>query len=249
MWILVRYGIFLVLISALSYRKGFQNIFHTEKKLPWYLAGFSIFMINPDTMNVLSKMGIVATEGYSGLWIFYSGLLGAGLMPILFAPLWSRLKFMTDNQFILLRFSGVGSRVLHLFRALYVGYLVAALFIAQVFISLSKLLMVFFELSYAQSYLLISGILIILVAKNSLQLKVHTDFLNGLIYLSAFGLGASFVLKHFGGTAEIYPRLVNEYGDYIRLFKFCSAPLASGMLVLWIILIYLTINSANKTNT
>lgn len=218
MVILIAYLIILLLISLLSYRKGFQNIFRTEQRLPWYLAGFSLFMINPDTVNVLSKMGIVATEGYSGLWIFYSGVLGAGLLPILFAPLWSRLKFMTDNQFILLRFSGKGARILHLFRALYVGYLVTALFLAQIFISLSKLLMVFFELTYVQSYLVITAILLVLIVKNSLQLKIRTDFLNGIIYLAAFAIGAIFVIQHFGGLGNIYPRLSQEYGDYIRLF-------------------------------
>ena len=151
MGILVSYLIILVAVSIFSYRKGFNNIFSTAKRIPWIFAGFSIFMFNPDTINVLSKMGIVATEGYSGMWIFYSGVLGAGLLPILFAPMWSRLKFMTDNQFILLRFSGKPAKILHLFRAIYVAYLVVALFIAQVFVALSKLLVVFFEVSYLQS--------------------------------------------------------------------------------------------------
>ena len=95
------YFLMLLVVSILSYRKGFRNIFTTGSKLPWILAGFSVFVINPDTINILSKMGIVAGEGYAGMWIFYTGVLGAGFLPILFAPLWSRLKFMTDNQFIL----------------------------------------------------------------------------------------------------------------------------------------------------
>ena len=77
--ILILYLLILGAVSILSFRKGFQNIFRTEKRLPWYLAGFSLFLINPDIINVLSKMGIVATEGYAGLWIFYTGVLGSGL--------------------------------------------------------------------------------------------------------------------------------------------------------------------------
>lgn len=218
MGILVSYFIILVAVSLLSYRKGFNNIFRTEKRIPWFLAGFSLFMFNPDTINVLSKMGIVATEGYAGMWIFYSGVLGAGFLPIIFAPLWSRLKFMTDNQFILLRFSGKPAKILHLFRAVYVGYLIVALFIAQVFVALSKLMVVFFEVTYFQSYLIITGILVFIIAKNSLQLKVRTDFLNGIVYLIAFAIGAFFVLRHFGGIQEIYPKLNNQYEGYVRLF-------------------------------
>lgn len=122
MWILLLYVSLLTAISIFSYRKGFKNIFSTEKSLPWFLAGFSLFVINPDMINVLSKMGIVAEEGYAGLWIFYSGVLGAGFLPILFALLWSRIKFMTDNQFILIRFSGRSAKILHLFRAVYVRF-------------------------------------------------------------------------------------------------------------------------------
>lgn len=216
--IIIIYLLVLALVSILSYRRGFQNIFRTEKSLPWYLAGFSVFLINPDSINILSKMGIVATEGYAGMWIFYTGVLGAGLLPILFAPLWSRLKFMNDNQFILLRFSGRSAKVLHLFRAVYVGYLVVALFIAQIFIAMSKLLMVFFDVSYSQSFLIMGILLLTLIAKNSLQLKVRTDFLNGLIYLLAFAVGAYFVLKQYGGMSEIYSKLNTNYQDYTNLF-------------------------------
>jgi SSS family solute:Na+ symporter len=216
--ILILYLLILGVVSILSFRKGFQNIFRTENSLPWYLAGFSLFLINPDTINVLSKMGIAATDGYAGMWIFYTGVLGAGFLPIIFAPLWSRLRFMTDNQFILFRFSGKPARILHLFRAAYVGYLVVALFSAQVFIGMSKLLMVFTGCSYQESFLMIGIILILLIAKSSLQLKVRTDFLNGIIYLVAFAIGAWFVLKHFGGASSVYPKLNSGYRGYIRLF-------------------------------
>ncbi len=216
--ILLSYFLILIVVSLFSYRKGFLNIFRTEKSLPWFLGGFSVFMINPDTINILSKMGIAATEGYSGLWIFYTGVLGAGFLPILFAPLWSRLRFMTDNQFILLRFSGRPARILHLFRAVYVGYLVVALFIAQVFIALSKLLVIFFDISYGRSFLFIGFILAGLIAKNSLRLKVRTDLLNGILYLAAFALGGIYVLRFFGGAGEVYPRLIAEYPAHIRLF-------------------------------
>ena len=212
------YFFILLLVSVFSYRKGFRNIFSTGKRLPWLLAGFSVFVINPGTINILSKMGIVATEGYSGMWIFYTGMLGAGFLPVIFAPLWSRLRFMTDNQFILLRFSGASARILHLFRAVYVGYLVVALFIAQVFTGLTKLLIVFFGVSYIQAFLLIGGGMILLVFKNSLRLKIRTDFLNGILYILAFAAGAYFVVRQYGGTTHMYAELNAHYRDYIRLF-------------------------------
>jgi solute:Na+ symporter, SSS family len=218
MVILIAYLLLLIVVSLTAYRRGFRNIFSTQRSLPWFLAGFSVFMINFDNINILSKMGIVAEQGYSGLWIFYTGVLGAGLLPIVFAPLWSRLKLMTDNQFILLRFSGRPAKILHLFRAVYVGYLVVALFIAQVFIGLSKLLIVFFDVTYTQSFLIITLLLAFIIAKNSLRLKVRTDLLNGIIYLTAFALGAWFVLQQYGGIAEVYTRLNTSHAAQISLF-------------------------------
>ncbi len=212
------YIFILLSVSLISYRKGFKNIFSTEKSLPWFLAGFSLFVINPDLINSLSKMGIVANEGYSGLWIFYTSVLGAGLLPVVFAPLWSRLKFMTDNQFILVRFSGTSAKILHLFRAIYVGYFVVALFIAQVFIGMSKLITIFFDATYFHSFLIISGLMVLIIFKNSLRLKVRTDFLNGLIMLFAFAIGAWFVVRHFGGLGTIYSKLNMDYPDKIKLF-------------------------------
>jgi Na+/proline symporter len=218
MLILIAYLLLLIAVSLAAYRPGFRNVFSTQRSLPWFLAGFSVFMINFDNINILSKMGIVAEQGYSGLWIFYTGVLGAGLLPIVFAPLWSRLKFMTDNQLILLRFSGRPAKILHLFRAIYVGYLVVALFIAQVFIGLSKLLTVFFDVTYTQSFLIILLLLAFIIAKNSLRLKVRTDLLNGIIYLTAFAAGAWFVLHQYGGMTEVYTRLNTHHAAQISLF-------------------------------
>jgi Na+/proline symporter len=218
MVILIAYLLLLIVVSLAAYRPGFLNIFGTQRSLPWFIAGFSVFMINFDNINILSKMGIVAEQGYSGLWIFYTGVLGAGLLPIVFAPLWSRLKLMTDNQLLLLRFSGRPAKILHLFRAVYVGYLVVALFIAQVFIGLSKLLIVFFDVTYTQSFLIITLLLAFIIAKNSLRLKVRTDLLNGIIYLAAFALGAWFVLKQYGGIAEVYTRLNVNHAAQVSLF-------------------------------
>jgi solute:Na+ symporter, SSS family len=218
MQLLIAYLLLLIAVSLAAYRPGFRNIFSTQRSLPWFIAGFSVFMINFDNINILSKMGIVAEHGYSGLWIFYTGVLGAGLLPIVFAPLWSRLKLMTDNQLILLRFSGRPAKILHLFRAIYVGYLVVALFIAQVFIGLSKLLIVFFDVTYTQSFLVITLLLAFIIAKNSLRLKVRTDLLNGIIYLTAFALGAWYVLQQYGGITEVYTRLNANHTAQVSLF-------------------------------
>ena len=70
--------------------------------------------------------GVIHEKGLSGLWIFWPSILGATFVPIVLAPLWSKLDFITDNQFILFRFSGKSAKILHQFRSVYVGGMVVA---------------------------------------------------------------------------------------------------------------------------
>ncbi|MFH1000616.1 MAG: hypothetical protein V1783_07220, partial [Bacteroidota bacterium] len=127
LFVIIAYLLILISVSFLAYSKKHQNIFSSEKMIPWWILGMSYFIINNDNINSLPQMGILLEKGYSGLWIYYTAFLSAGIIPIIFAPMWGKLRFMTDNQFILFRFSGTSAKILHGFRAIYVGYLVVAL--------------------------------------------------------------------------------------------------------------------------
>ncbi len=216
--IIILYLVIISLVSLLYYKGKFNNIFFSAKTIPWYIAGFSYFLIYPATYNIISQMGIATQTGYSGMWIFYCSVLSAGILPVIYAPLWNKLRFMTDNQFILIRFSGVGAKILHIFRAGYVGYLVVSLFIAQIYIALAKLITIYFNTSYSQSFVLLALQSVFVIAKNSLQLKVKTDLINGIIYFAAFGIGAYYVASYFGGLQNIYHTINSNYADSIQLF-------------------------------
>jgi Na+/proline symporter len=167
---------------------------------------------------MLSKMGILIDEGYSGLWIFYSSVLSVGFIPVIFAPLWSRIKFITDNQFTLLRFSGKSAKILHVFRAAYVGYLVVSIAISLYIIALVKLLGSYLDLEYNQAFIVVAIIALIVIIKNSFAVKIKTDLFNSIVYLFAFVIGSLFVVNYFGGFKEIYSNLNSNYSDYTNLF-------------------------------
>jgi Na+/proline symporter len=63
--------------------------------------------------------GLIAQHGMKGIWLVWGSWIGAFVVPIVFAPLWQKLDFITDNQFLLFRFPGKSGRILHLFRAIY----------------------------------------------------------------------------------------------------------------------------------
>ena len=200
--VIIAYLIVLILVSLFSYSKKYQNIFSSEKMIPWWILGMSYFIINNDNINSLPKMGILLEKGYSGLWIYYTAFLSAGIVPIIFAPMWGKLKFMTDNQFILFRFSGKSAKILHGFRAVYVGYLVVALMISMYLIATTKLFVVFFQMEYNIAFGIVSLLAVLIVFKNSFSVKVRTDVLNGTIFIITFIITAFFLsqlIKYFNG--------------------------------------------------
>ena len=216
--VIVVYIIILLIISVLSYSKNYQNIFSSEKMIPWWILGMSYFITNNDNLNSLPKMGILLEKGYSGLWLYYTGFLAAGIVPIIFAPMWGKLKFMTDNQFILFRFSGKSAKILHGFRAIYVGYLVVALMCSMYIIATIKLLVVYFQMDYNIAFGIMSVLMILIIFKNSFRVKVKTDFINGFIFIVAFIVSAIYILKYAGGAGFVYKTLNTDFYEQTRLF-------------------------------
>ncbi len=217
--IIIGYILVVSLISFFSFNGKFDNLFGSQKTVSWWITGLSYFIISSENVNMLSKMGIVIDEGYSGLWIFYCSVLSVGFIPVIFAPLWSRLKFITDNQFILMRFSGFGAKVLHIFRAAYVGYLATSIFISLYLIALIKLLVLYLSLSYTESFIIVSIIAFLVILKNSYNVKVQTDIFNSILYLVAFIVGSLLVVSHFGGFKEIYFDLNSNHSESLNLFS------------------------------
>ena len=218
LFVIIIYLIILISVSVLSYTRKYQNLFGSEKMIPWWILGMSYFITNNDNINSLPKMGIILEKGYSGLWLYHTAFLAAGIVPIIFAPMWGKLKFMTDNQFILFRFSGKGAKALHGFRALYVGLLVVALMCSMYIIATTKLLMVFFPLGYAKAFGIVALLTLLILLKNSFHVKVRTDVLNGTLFIVTFIVSAIYILHYAGGVDWVYPTLNTDFYDQTRLF-------------------------------
>jgi Na+/proline symporter len=218
LFVIIAYLLILISVSFLAYSKKHQNIFSSEKMIPWWILGMSYFIINNDNINSLPQMGILLEKGYSGLWIYYTAFLSAGIIPIIFAPMWGKLRFMTDNQFILFRFSGTSAKILHGFRAIYVGYLVVALMCSMYIIATTKLFVVFFHMDYNFAFGIVSLLALLIIFKNSFRVKVRTDFLNGILFIVIFIISAIYILKYAGGAQFVYHALNTDFYEQTRLF-------------------------------
>ena len=116
--------------------------------------------------------GIIAEHGMSGMWMIWASWLGIFVIPLVFAPLWRKMDFMTDNQFLLFRFPGKSGKFLHQFRAIYVGGLVVALALCFHVIGFARITAIYFDISQQNALFLTGVILCLFALKNVFDLKL-----------------------------------------------------------------------------
>jgi SSS family solute:Na+ symporter len=117
----------ITLLMGLYFRrrssKSTEEYFVSGRRVPWWLAGTSMVATTFAADTPLVVAGLVYTQGISGNWIWWAGLLSGMMTVCLFARLWRRSELMTDVQFAELRYSGKPAAFLRGFRAVYLGLL------------------------------------------------------------------------------------------------------------------------------
>ena len=216
--IIIIYLFVIVLISWYSRSQSFKDFFSLSKKSYWWLAGISLLVNNMMFFESPYFFQLMATKGYSATWMLRSGLLAAGILPILFAPLWAKMKFITDNQFILFRFSGRSARVLHFFRGAYVGYFIAAIISAIISSAFIRFLMAFTGLEMKTASVITFVILLLLLWKNTLKQKLRTDLFHGIVIMAGLLVSLFFFSSANGGLKAVYSYLQTNQYEQIQLF-------------------------------
>jgi SSS family solute:Na+ symporter len=143
-------GVYIFIILLIAFLQRFQlnqGIFKTVKKTSWFISGLSLLMYYVSVEQGQMLSGIIEEKGIWGLWIFWPSILGAAVIPIVFAPLWQKLDFITDNHFIVFRFSGRSARFLHQFRSVYVGGIVVAFLLSFHVLAFSRVVETWYNLS------------------------------------------------------------------------------------------------------
>ena len=198
-------------------------MFRSEKKVAWWVSGLSLYMFHLSADQGQFLTGLIAEHGMSGLWLVWSGMLGAFVIPLVFAPYWQKLDFMTDNQFLLFRYPGLGGRVLHTFRAVYVGGLVVAFLLCFHLIGFSRVLSVFFNMHESHA-LVISGLILVVYSfKDVFELKLKMDTVHAFLFFISFMVilfslgytldGPEDYFKYFTANPEKKNLLPNQGAD------------------------------------
>jgi solute:Na+ symporter, SSS family len=124
--------------------KSTSDFFLTGRNLPWYVAGTSMVATTFAADTPLAVTELVAQGGISGNWLWWNMLFGGMLTVFFFARLWRRAGIMTDTEFVAIRYSGMESRFLRGFRAIYIGVIMNAVVMAWVNLAMVKILQVMF---------------------------------------------------------------------------------------------------------
>lgn len=210
------YITFLAVLSFYYRAKCFDHMFGEARKPNWLLLSTSLLMIEWSPMTDMMSMGIILDDGYSGLWLLKSRFWLAGVPAILYATMWARLNFKTDNELIRLRYSGTSGICLHVFRALFLSLFVIPFIGAFIILSLRKFLSVVEINSAISPEAIITIGVILLVLKNSFHQKIRSDMISAMVCLVAPIIICIFLVKAHDPTS-VYGVLNSSFDDQIRL--------------------------------
>ena len=214
----------IVVVSILFRARRFSHMFGEEKKPRWLLLAASLLMIEWSPMTDMMSMGLILENGYSGIWMLKSRFWLAGVPAILYATMWSRLKFQTDNELIRLRFTGKSAVFLHIFRAIFLSIFVIPLVGSFIILALRKLFDVLQLGPFLNPEIVLIIAVLLLVLKNSFHQKIRTDLLNAAVCLAAPVLVCFFLLQAYGGFENIYSSLRIAAGNEIHLIPTINDP-------------------------
>ncbi len=172
------------LLGYYWFNKKEQEIYTTKQK--WWSNGFSLFAVQFSITTPLLYSGVIHSQGISGLWLYWSIFFISGFAPFVFAPLWSKLNFVTDNQFILFRFTGKSAKYLHLFRTIYVGWIIVAFLISFQLLTFLKVLIFFTGLGNYHCFIILALLLLGSVFLNKIGVNIKMDFINVCFILVLF---------------------------------------------------------------
>src|ERR1019366_3951289 len=82
------------------------EFFLSGRKLPWYIAGFSMVATTFAADTPLAVTEIVNKNGIAGNWLWWNMLIGGMLTVFFFAKYWRRANITTDVEFVEIRYSG-----------------------------------------------------------------------------------------------------------------------------------------------
>src|ERR1700743_3924447 len=107
-WIVIAAYLLLNLAISLYYRRrssgSTDDFFVSGRDVSWWLAGTSMVATTFAADTPLLVCGLVATQGISGNWIWWSLCLSGMTTVFFFARYWRRAEILTDVELVEVRY-------------------------------------------------------------------------------------------------------------------------------------------------
>jgi Na+/proline symporter len=172
-WILI--AIFFAVIITISIKfssragESLGEFFLSGRKLPWYIAGFSMVATTFAADTPLAVTELVNTKGIAGNWLWWNMLIGGMLTVFFFARYWRRAGIMTDVEFIEIRYGGKPAAFLRGFRAIYLGVFMNAIIMGWINVAFASIIHVFFGIPNDQLIWYVAGAMLFTATYSSLS--------------------------------------------------------------------------------
>src|SRR5215471_4481077 len=135
-WLVIAGYLLINLAIGFYYRRrsggNTAEFFVSGRNVSWWLAGTSMVATTFAADTPLFVSGVIAKEGISGNWIWWSSCLGGLLTVFFFARYWRRSEVLTDVELTEIRYGGRPAAFLRGFKAVYLGLLMNCLILGWV---------------------------------------------------------------------------------------------------------------------
>jgi len=224
--IVVAFLVTMLVAGAVMSRRAkgsISDFFVSGRNLPWWLAGTSSLATSFACDTPLHVTKLIREQGLPGLWLFWSGLLFAGMLPFLFARLWRRAGILTDCELIELRYSGRVAAYLRAFMALFRTFCIAAITLGWVVLGMVKIVRAIVDLPAMIEVLpgvavpgeicltvVLVAIAVVYTAASGLWGVVATDAVEFVIAMGGAVVLAVIAVDRVGGVSAMKDALVNS---------------------------------------
>src|SRR6202161_1919995 len=189
-WVVMPAYLLLKLAISLYYRRrssgSTEEFFVSGRNVSWWLAGTSMVATTFAADTPLFVTGVVAKNGISGNWIWWSQCLSGMMTVFFFARYWRRAGILTDVEFVELRYEGNAAAFLRGFRAIYLGGLMNCLILGWVIKAMISITTVLLGDAIAQGRVLSIGIGGHTLFSYTLGTPAHTGLLICVLLLVPF---------------------------------------------------------------
>ena len=212
---------------------GFKSLFFSSKET-WWLIGFS--MIISGGMLTIPQIitSFVVKGNLEGMWIIWAGFLGTAFGKAFFAHLWHRVPVKTENELILYRFSGRGSKILHAFRSLYMGGIIAPLGLSMAFLAFGRIVSFTLGCSVNAGILFSLGFVVVATFFNSLRQRLRLDTIYLAILVVSLIVIVYFILINIGSLNDLQLK-INQSNLGYRLFPQLGTKSFTAFLVFFLV--------------